>query len=374
MVYRSDGETMQPDINFAKDRQMKIPVENILISEQTTILRALEVIDQAALEIALVVDENKALIGTLTDGDIRRGLIRGNSLQTAVRELMNPSPQVASQSTPDDELLFMMTNRSIKQLPVIDHKRRVIRLVTLQELITLKPRDNIAIIMAGGKGTRLGDLTRNTPKPLLSVGSRPIIATIVEQLRRHGIRNIYISVNYHAQLIKDYFTQNPVDGVDLKFIEEENFMGTAGSLSLLDHRPEEPLLVMNGDILSPVNFANLIEYHKTAAKALTVCTREFSFQIPYGVLHMRGDELIDIDEKPSQNIFINAGIYVLEPKLLDFIPKDRRYDMPELIKRACKMGKGVNCYPVSEFWLDIGNPQDYNKANREFARISEDHE
>jgi dTDP-glucose pyrophosphorylase len=349
---------------------MTSELSKILILPQTSIIDTLKIIDEAACEIALVVDDDKKLLGTVTDGDIRRGIIKSADLHGPIADLMNRQPVVAEQNTPDDELLFIMTRRSIKHLPVVDRNNHVIRLVQLKDLIARKPRSNIAVIMAGGLGSRLGEITRDTPKPLLPIGDRPIIALIVEQLRRHGIENIYISVNYKAEKIKDYFAANRVSGVNIRFLEENQFLGTAGSLSLLPEQPKDPILLMNGDILSPVNFGTLLQIHQTAAKPLTVCAREFSFQIPYGVLQMRGDELVDIEEKPSHSIFINAGIYVLDPSLLQYIEPEKRLDMPDLIKMVKQKLGGVSCYPVSEFWLDIGNPGDYSRARESFAALA----
>jgi NDP-sugar pyrophosphorylase family protein len=228
--------------------------------------------------------------------------------------------------------------------------------------------------MAGGLGSRLGEITRDIPKPLLPVGNRPIIALIVEQLRRHGIVKIYISINYRAAKIKNYFVENPIKGVVINYLEENEFLGTAGSLSLLPEPVQQPLIVMNGDILSPVNFGNLLDFHATAHKQMTLCARDFNFQIPYGVLQMRGDELVDIEEKPTHSIFINAGIYVLEPAVLEQIKPQQKLDMPELIKAVNASPGGVSCYPVSEFWLDIGSPVDYARAHEIFAGISRQYE
>lgn len=344
--------------------------EKILIQAHTTILDTLRVIDDAAFEIALVVDADERLIGTVTDGDIRRGIIKGADLASPIAGLMNHNPITAAQNAPDDELLFLMTNRSIKHLPVLDRNQHVVRLVQLKDLIARKPRPNVAVIMAGGLGSRLGEITRDIPKPLLPVGGRPIISLIIEQLRRHGIETVYISLNYKAEKIKEHFKANPIAGVNINYLEEKEFLGTAGSLSLLPEHPSEPLILMNGDILSPVNFGNLLEFHQTGGKPLTVCTREFSFQIPYGVLQMRGDELIDIEEKPEHSIFINAGIYVIDPALINHIKPGQHLDMPDMIKNAISSPGGVSCYPVSEFWLDIGNPHDYSKARDCFSSLA----
>lgn len=353
---------------------MTAQLEKILIKLDTSILETLKVIDDAAFEIALVVDDELKLLGTVTDGDIRRGIIRGADLQSPIADLMNRQPIVAGQNITDDELLFMMTNRSIKHLPVVDRNNRVIKLIQLKDLIARKPRNNTAVIMAGGLGSRLGELTREMPKPLLPVGNRPIIALIVEQLRRHGIEKINISINYHADRIKEYFSKNPIKGTQINYLEENEFLGTAGSLSLLTETVQQSLIVMNGDILSPVNFGNLLDFHATGHKQMTICTREFNFQIPYGVLQMRGDELLDIEEKPSHSMFINAGIYVIEPAVLKLIKPGQQFDMPDLIKKVNTSAGGVSCYPVSEFWLDIGNPIDYAKAHESFARISGQYE
>ena len=340
-------------------------IEQILIPPTTTILETLKVIDDAAVEIALVVDSNKHLLGTVTDGDIRRGLIKGSKLNEPINSLMNSSPITAQLNTSDDELLFLMTNKSIKHLPLVDKDFKVIRLVLFKDLVRGKKRPNLAVIMAGGLGTRLGELTKETPKPLLPISGKPLISLIAEQLSIHGIEQIFISINYKGAKIKDWFKNNPVLGASISFLEEDEFLGTAGSISLLPNIPSDPFIVINGDIISPINYGSLLEFHNSNHNAMTLCTREYSFQVPYGVLQINGSKLISIEEKPSQNIFINAGIYVLSPELLNYIPKNTRYDMPELINSALKDGKNVSCYPVSDFWLDIGTPKDYNRANEE---------
>lgn len=343
-------------------------LSRILINQNSTILDTLKVIDDTALEIALVIDEQNRLIGTVTDGDIRRGIIKGYNLDEPISNLMNSNPITANLNASDDELLFLMINRSIKHLPIIDNNRRVLRLVLFKELIARKKRSNIAVIMAGGLGSRLGSLTQNTPKPLLPVGGKPVIALIAEQLKKHGIENIFISINYKGYKIKEWFEKNPILGVNIYYIEEKDFLGTAGALSLLPEIPDDPFIVINGDIISPINFSSLLEFHNNSQNHLTLCTREFNLQVPYGVLQLNGSQLISIEEKPSQNIFINAGIYVISPELLSYIPKQTRYDMPQLINTALNDGKQINCYPVSDYWLDIGTPQDYLKASEEFDK------
>jgi len=349
--------------------------ERILLPADTTVLETLRAIDETALEIALIVDENRRLLGTVTDGDIRRGILRGVLLSSPVEPLMNKNPITADTTVPDDELLFMMSRRSIKHMPIVDGHKRVVNLRRLQDLVAREPRENWAVIMAGGLGKRLGTLTQTTPKPLLPVGNRPILETIVRQLRRHGIIRVFISVNYKSDQIKRHF-QNLSD-LDLKveFLEEKEFLGTAGSLSLLPEKPIAPIVVMNGDILSPVNFSNLLDYHEASGRDMTICTREFSFQIPYGVILLQGADLINIEEKPEQKFLINAGIYILNPSALELLSGlsnlsgKARIDMPDLIRKAALNKGGVACYPLSELWLDIGNPPDYRMAQSRFPQI-----
>ncbi|NLI79970.1 MAG: NTP transferase domain-containing protein [Candidatus Riflebacteria bacterium] len=345
---------------------MAMRFEKVLLAPTTTILDTLRAIDTAALEIALVIDPDRKLLGTVTDGDIRRGILRGVPLEGAVGQLMNRKPLTAGPGVPDDELLFMMSRKSIKHLPIVDGQGRVVNLRRLQDLVARAPRSNWAVVMAGGLGRRLGPLTRDTPKPLLPVGGRPILETIVRQLRRHGIVRVFLSVNYHADQIKAHFRALPDLDLQVEFLEETEFLGTAGSVSLLPEKPTTSLIVMNGDILCPVNFSNLLDYHEASKRAMSVCTREFSFQIPYGVIVRQGAELLEIEEKPEQRFLINAGIYVLEPRVLALIPDRQRLDMPDLIKRVAGEHGGVGCYPLSEFWLDIGNPTDYQEAGTRF--------
>lgn len=337
-------------------------LDNILIGPETSIFETLKKIDESALEIALVTDASGHLLGTVTDGDIRRAIIRKVSLDVPIEQVMNTKPIVAGHALTNDELMFIMSKHSIKQIPIIDSSGRVINLRLLQELASGKTRSNIAVIMAGGLGKRLGSLTSSTPKPLLPVGDKPILSTIVDQLCRHGITNIFISVNYKADMIKKHFAGFARGDVRISFIEEETFLGTAGALSLLPETPSEPILVMNGDILTTINFSNLFEFHEASNRKMTVCIREFSFEIPYGVVVMQGGQLMRIREKPSKKISINAGIYVLNPEILSLIEKGRVTDMPEVINKACDAGHKVGCYPLSEFWIDIGNPTEYSRA------------
>ncbi len=339
-------------------------LKKILLTAEATVLEALKAIDETATEIALVVDSEGKLLGTVTDGDIRRGLIKGYSLDRAVSKIMNSEPITASHNQTHDELMFIMLNRSIKHLPILDNFGRPIKLIQLKNLIKKPHKPNVAVIMAGGKGTRLGELTKNTPKPLLPYGNKPIIAHIAQQLQMHGFTKLYISVNYKAQLIMDYFEQNPINNLNISFLKEEQALGTAGSLSLLPKSAlSHPILVTNGDLIAQVNYENLLDFHNEKQSAVTLCTKQFTFQIPYGVLNTQGSKLLSIDEKPVHSVFVNAGIYMIDPQLIAAMVPNSPLDMPELINSASAQTKGVACYPLSENWLDIGTPAEYAKIN-----------
>lgn len=342
-------------------------LERVLLNPENSLLDTLRAIDDSALEIALVVDTGRHLVGTVTDGDIRRGLLRGTPLDAPIKLLMNPKPVTAAVSTPDDELLFLMSQRSIKHLPLVDAQNRVMGLKRLQDLIAKRPRPNWAVVMAGGRGKRLGALTDTVPKPLLPVGDQPLLGTILRQIQRSGINTIFVTVQYRAEMIISYLRSLAIEGLDLHVIEERESLGTAGGLRLLPEVPQHPFLLMNGDLLTSVNLGNLFDYHTASGRRLTVCTREFNFQIPYGVLTMSGAALAGIEEKPAQKLVINAGIYVLEPDILRMLGGEGPIDMPDVIKHALQDPAGVGCFPLSEFWLDIGNPSEYQRAQAEYA-------
>lgn len=352
-------------------------IRDILIPSTTSILETLRVIDQTALEIALVVDSERRLHGTVTDGDIRRAILRGCSLETPVQQIMNQKPTVMSLDTPDDEALFTMSGRQIKSLPVLDREGRVTGLTLWRELVGRRRRETWAVIMAGGLGSRLGSLTAEVPKPLLTVGSRPLLGTIISRLRQFGIWKIFVAVNYRAEQIISYLGDGSAFDVQVEYLREDQPLGTAGPLSLLPSIPTEPLLVMNADLLTRLNFGNLLEYHVSSHKEMTVCVRTCHVEIPFGVVQVQGNDLVEIVEKPSQEILINSGIYVLEPRVLSRVPAGQRFDMPELIRQTAGQGNGVGCFPLADFWMDIGRPEEYQRAQTEyrhrFGETAEDH-
>ncbi|CAH1192892.1 UTP--glucose-1-phosphate uridylyltransferase [Paenibacillus plantiphilus] len=339
----------------------------VLITPNKTIMDALRIIDTGSKQIALVVSEDHVLLGTVTDGDIRRGLLRGESLYSLVTTVMNGNPVVAKSIDSRQTIFSLMRLHNLRQVPIIDKNGKVVRMELLESYIEKRSHSNPVVLMAGGLGTRLRPLTDNCPKPLLKVGKKPILEIILENFIECGFYRFYFTVNYKAEMIKDYFGDGSRWGVDIKYIDETERMGTAGSLSLLaDFGLSEPLFVMNGDLLTKVNFHQLLDYHKETKALATMCVRDFDYQVPYGVIRTNGHTLIAIEEKPIQRFYVNAGIYLLEPRTLEMIPKKAFYDMPTLFEQIIASHYEASVFPIREYWLDIGRMDDFNRANGEY--------
>lgn len=345
--------------------------KNVLISPDTQILNAIEVIDKSALQIAIVVDEGGKLAGTVTDGDIRRGLLKGITLQSPVKAIMNGKPTTVRLNEGRDHILSIMKQKQFRQIPVVDDGGHVLGIEILDELIKGDERENWVVLMAGGLGTRLSPLTDEFPKPLLKVGKKPILETILESFVEHGFHKFYMSVNYKANMLEDYFGDGSRWGAEIRYLKEGKRLGTAGCLGLLPEKPKGPLFVMNGDLLTKVNFRQLMDFHEDHGCMATMCVREYDFQVPYGVVKIEKQRLVGIDEKPVQRFFVSAGIYVVEPAALEYIPHDTYFDMPSLFERLIQDKKEVTPFPVREYWLDIGRMDDFEKANGEYSDIFE---
>ncbi len=341
----------------------------LMVSPDTPILKTLEIIDASARQIALVVDRDERLLGTVTDGDVRRGLLKGKSLQDPVSQVMNPYPTVASPYDSRENILALMKIKQLKQIPVVDEDGRVLHVEILQELLRPVRKENTVVLMAGGFGTRLRPLTQECPKPLLKVGDKPILETILHNFIEHGFYRFYISVHYKAEMIQQYFGDGSRWNVEIQYLHEDESLGTAGALSLLPERPASPFFVMNGDLLTKVNFEQLLDFHTVHRAKATMCVREYEHQVPYGVVRLNRHQLLGIEEKPVQRFFVNAGIYVLDPSVLDLIPRRTYFDMPSLFDALVKRQEQTIAFPIREYWLDIGRMGDFERANLEFAEV-----
>jgi dTDP-glucose pyrophosphorylase/CBS domain-containing protein len=340
--------------------------QNTIINHKSSIRDVIETIDRSALQIALVVDDDAKLVGTVTDGDVRRGILRGLSLDDSVDKIMFRDFIFARDTDSTEKILDLMRSKEIRHIPVLDVQGRIKDLKVLIELIKTGRYDNIVVIMAGGLGTRLRPLTESCPKPMLKVGQKPILETIIEHFKRQGFWRFYLAVNYKSHIIENYFQDGQRWNVQIEYIRENKRMGTVGALSLLPSMPDKPLIVMNGDILTNVNFPQLLDFYaQTEAKA-TMCVREYDFQVPYGVIQVQGHYLQDIQEKPVHSFFVNAGIYVLSPDVLSMIPANSYYDITMLFENMLIKKMPISVFPIREYWIDIGRLPDYERANGEF--------
>lgn len=348
------------------------------VSEDATIRSAMEKIDESGLQIALIADEAGHLKGVLTDGDIRRAILRGQSLDSEAHTVMNDDPVTLPVGGSRADALSLMKEKRIHQIPIIDAEGRVVGIEVIDDLLdhdvpratpSPRKRDNPVVLMAGGLGTRLRPLTEETPKPLLEVGDRPILETILDRLIQSGFHRFYVSVNYKADMIEDYFGDGSSRGVDITYIHEDQRLGTAGPLSLLSDRPDRPFLVMNGDLLTTLNFGQLLDFHEEYQSVATMCVREYDMQVPYGVIETDEHRLVDLKEKPVHSFFVNAGIYVLNPETLDYIPDGEFYDMPTLFENVIEDDKAATVFPVREYWQDIGRMEQFERANGEFEDV-----
>ena len=344
-------------------------VGDYVIGPQATIFDAIACINRNRMQIALVVDDNQRLMGTLTDGDVRRALLRNQPLTTPVAGIMTRNPRMAPADSDDTKLFRLMRALQIRHLPLVDEEGRVVGLRTLDGLLHNPRRPNRVVLMAGGLGSRLRPLTHTLPKPMLPVGGRPLLETILETFVDQGFWRFAISLNYLAETIIGHFGDGGRWGVEIEYLQETTRMGTAGSLTLLRQRPDEPVLVMNGDILTSVDFRQMLQFHQDNDAMATMALHEYTLQVPYGVVEVQDHRLTGIAEKPVHHHFINAGIYVLDPRAWDRIPKGTPFDMPDLFQSLINDGETTVAFPIREYWLDIGQPQDLQRAETEFPAV-----
>jgi len=331
---------------------------------------AIKVLDSAGFQIALVADNNCKLLGTITDGDIRRALIKGLRMDCFAGDVMNRSPETALESNTYDFIISKMKIRKLSHIPIINENNVLIGLETIHHLNSDKKYDNPVFLMAGGFGSRLHPLTNETPKPLLKIGSRPILETIIVQFAKAGFYNFFISTHFQAEKIKEYFKDGSAWGVKIEYVYEDKPLGTAGSIGLLPKNlPKLPIIMMNGDILTKVNFEHLLAFHEQQDGVATMCIREHEVLVPFGVVTVDEQQIKSIVEKPIKKFFVNAGIYVLEPELVNKVNTNKPLDMPNFLEGQIEVGKAVSVFPIHEYWLDIGHMKEFNKANQDIDSL-----
>jgi dTDP-glucose pyrophosphorylase len=339
------------------------PWRAALLRSDATLQQAIRSLNDSGLQIVLIVGPNDALLGTVTDGDIRRGLLRGLELGSPTEGIMNRSPFVAPPQLGRDLILDLMRANKIRQLPIVDAQGAVVGLHLLDQLLKPRDRSNTMVIMAGGEGTRLRPHTQNCPKPLLPVAGKPMLEHIILRAKAEGFTRFVLAIHYLGQMIEDHFHDGSRWGVKIDYVREREPLGTAGAVRLLSPRPEAPFLVTNGDVLTHVRYAELLDFHVRHGAAATMAVRLHEWQHPFGVVRTKGVDIIGFEEKPIARTHVNAGIYVLEPLALEHVSDGERCDMPILFERLQQHALRTIVYPMHEPWLDVGRPADYQSAH-----------
>lgn len=343
-----------------------ININKIKISANTKIHQAMKIISNGAIQIAIAVDKKGKLIGTLTDGDIRNGFLNGLNLDSLVKSIIFKNPIVAKQNYSKEKLLNLALSKKVNQIPVVDKNNKVKGIYVLDELLKIKSKSNKVVIMAGGKGMRLRPLTKNLPKPMLKVGNKPILQTLIEKFYDSGFKNFIFCVNYKSKIIKDFFGDGEKFGVKIEYIHEKKRMGTAGAISLIKKKIlQEPFFVINGDLLTNLNFEKMLDFHYKHNSKATMCVKEYNIDSPYGEVTLKNENISSIEEKPRHKFFVNAGVYILDPKCTRLIPK-KFYDMHSLFKKILSKKYKTVSFPLGEYWVDIGRFGDYKKAKLEY--------
>jgi UDP-2,4-diacetamido-2,4,6-trideoxy-beta-L-gulopyranose hydrolase len=343
-------------------------IEPLLLGGSSTLREAMECIDRSMRGIALVVDGSR-LLGTVTDGDVRRAMLADVALEAPVTVLLErqrelheprPIPLTAPVAATPGELIALMRRYDVRQLPLVDDAGNLEDLVFLEELVDAEGPALQAVVMAGGFGTRLGELTRDLPKPMLPIGDRPLLERIIDQLREAGIGQVKLTTHYQAESIERHFGDGAEFGVEIEYVSEEQPLGTAGALGLVES--DGPLLVMNGDIVTRVDFKAMHRFHDEHRADMTVAVRPYEARVPYGLVDLAGSRIVSIEEKPLARGFVNAGIYLLNGDVCKLIPARERLDMPQLIERLLEEDRTVVGFPLREYWIDIGAVADYERA------------
>jgi dTDP-glucose pyrophosphorylase len=339
-----------------------------LVSSSTSLRQTIEAITEGSLQIALVVDSEGKLLGTVTDGDIRKAILAGKDLDITAGETMRSQPITSASKTPRAAILKLMRQKRIHQMPLVDDQGRVVDVLTVDDMIGAAQKPNAVVIMAGGLGTRLHPLTEETPKPMLKVGGKPILETIIQSFIDQGFTNFFVSVNYKANIISEYFGDGSRLGAKINYLHEKSRLGTAGGLSLLPRDIHAPIIVMNGDLLTRISVDALLDFHERESAVATMVVREDQYQVPYGVVEVDGTQIVGVEEKPIQRHLVNAGIYVISQDGLSNIPGDTFYDMPTHFAKLAANGHRTAAFPLHEYWVDIGRLDELERAQREWPQ------
>lgn len=338
-------------------RQAILPVH-------ATIEQAICSLDQVAIKIVLVVNEKGTLEGTISDGDIRRGLLKGLDLNSLIASVIHRNALVVPPEMGHEMVMQLMVANKIQQIPVVDEHHHVMGLHLWDEITTSPVRPNLMVIMAGGMGTRLRPHTENCPKPMLLVAGKPMLEHIIESAKLEGFSQFVLAIHYLGHMIEEHFGNGERLGVQIDYLREQSPLGTAGALGLLNPRPDSAFVVTNGDVITDIHYGELLDFHLRHNAAATMAVRVHEWQHPFGVVQTEGVEIVGFEEKPVARTHINAGVYALDPDALNALAADARCDMPTLFARLQRKSQRTVAYPMHEPWLDVGRPDDLAAANR----------
>lgn len=345
-----------------------------LLPATATLREVISNMNMSSLRIVLVMNERGELEGTISDGDIRRGLLKGLDIDSPIESVIHRGALVVPPSLGREMVLQLMVANKIQQIPVVDEQQRIMGLHVWDEITTTPSRSNRMIIMAGGKGTRLQPFTENCPKPLVMVAGKPMLEHIIERGKLEGFSDFVLAIHYLGHMIEEHFGDGSCFGVSIEYLREDAPLGTAGALSLLAPRPEEPFVVTNGDVVTDIRYGDLLDFHCRHEASATMAVRTHEWQHPYGVVQTRGVDIVGFEEKPIAKSHINAGVYVLSTEALGELEHGAVCDMPTLFERLQARTQRTVAYPMHEPWLDVGRPDDLEKAHHAVGGAQRDHE
>ena len=345
---------------------------NAIVKENSSLKKVIKKLNKTALQIIFITDSKNKLIGTITDGDIRRGLLRGLNLESKIGKIINKKPLIVKQNMNNKWIKKIMKSSKIDKVPVVNESGKIINIITSQNE-NLETKENLILIMAGGKGARLRPLTNLCPKPLLPLAGKPILEHIIFKARDEGFKNFAISINYLGKMVEDYFKDGKKYGVKIHYLKERTPLGTAGSIGLLNDKITKklPFIVTNGDVLTEVNLNALLSFHKKEKSMGTMSIYKHNWEHPYGVVKTEGVKIINVIEKPNFNAHINAGVYVFDPKIINLIKKNEHIDMNIFFKQLSNKRKNINAYPIYEPWFDVGTHDQLEIAKKKFKILDE---
>ena len=351
---------------------MTYEIEKYCISREATLRDAMKIVDAGAKRIAIVKGDHNELVGVISDGDIRRAMLSGLEMSDSISGVINTSPITCTVGDSIETVIDLAIENNVYQIPIVTKDNILVGLDELREVLRPTSYANSVVLMVGGLGSRLRPLTEDVPKPMLEVGGKPILETILDRFKRHGFKNFYLCVNYMAEMIQDYFGNGADMGVSIEYVRETDRKGTAGALSYLKNQLEGDFFVMNGDLLTSTNFEHFLQFHQNNKAVATMGVRNYEFEVPYGVVNIENEKFVGITEKPRHKFFVNTGIYILNSAVLQYVPDNCFYDMPTLFQKLLDKEATVQTFPLREYWIDIGHINELNRAKKEYSGIFND--